>query len=218
METPSYITTNPALEKYAEAHTSPESELLNKLNRETHLRQRMPNMLSGHLQGQFLRMISMMIKPERILEIGTFTGYSAICLAAGLKQGGQLHTIDNNPELEEFALHYFREAGLKQTIKMHIGEAIDIIPGIAGPFDLVFIDADKENYILYFDLLLPSVSSGGWIIADNALWYGKVIGPEALADRETAGIVAFNNYILNHPQVENVLIPIRDGLMIIQKK
>lgn len=218
METPSYITTNPALELYAEAHTTPESEILNKLNRETHLKLRMPNMLSGHLQGQFLRMISMMIKPERILEIGTFTGYSALCLVAGLKQGGQLHTIDNNPELEDFALRYFREAGLEQSIHLHIGEAVDIIPGISGPFDLVFIDADKENYILYFDLLLPLVSAGGWIFADNALWYGKVIDPEALNDPETAGIIAFNNYIQTHPAVENVLLPIRDGLMVIRKR
>jgi len=217
METPSYITTNPELEKYAEAHTMPETELLNKLNRETHLSIRMPNMLSGHLQGQFLRMMSLMIKPERILEIGTFTGYSALCLVAGLKQGGQLHTIDNNPEMEDFALRYFSEAGLEQTIQMHIGEAAAIIPGIAGPFDLVFLDADKENYIRYFDLLLPLVSAGGWIIADNALWYGKVIDPEEMTDRETAGIVAFNDYIQNHPAVENVLLPIRDGLMIMYK-
>lgn len=218
METPSYITTNPALEKYAEAHTSPESDILNKLNRETHLKLRMPNMLSGHLQGQFLRMLSMMIRPEMILEIGTFTGYSAICLAAGLKKGGLLHTIDNNPEMEDMASRYFREAGLEHSIRMHIGEAEEIIPRIAGPFDLVFIDADKENYIRYFDLLLPNVVSGGWIIADNALWYGKVIDPEALADSETAGIVAFNHYILNNPAVENVLLPIRDGLMIMRKQ
>ena len=218
METPSYITTNPALEKYAEAHSTPESDILNRLNRETHLKLRMPNMLSGHLQGQFLRMISMMIKPAKILEVGTFTGYSAICLAAGLKKDGILHTIDNNPELEDFALKYFHEAGLAQSVQIHIGEAAGIIPGIAGPFDLVFIDADKENYILYFDLLLPNVPSGGWIIADNALWYGKVVDPEALNDSETAGIVAFNNYIQNHPAVENVLIPIRDGLMVMRKK
>jgi caffeoyl-CoA O-methyltransferase len=218
METPSYITTNPALEKYAEAHTTPESEILHRLNRETHLKLRMPNMLSGHLQGQFLRMMSLMIKPKKILEIGTFTGYSALCLAAGLNDGGILHTIDNNPELEDFALRYFREAGLEQTIYLHIGKAAEIIPGIDGPFDLVFIDADKENYISYFDLLLPNVPTGGWIIADNALWYGKVIDPEALTDIETAGIVAFNDYIHNHPAVENVLIPVRDGLMIMRKR
>lgn len=218
METPSYITTNPVLEKYAETHTTPEPKLLYKLNRETHLNIRMPNMLSGHLQGQLLRMISMMVKPEMILEIGTFTGYSAICLTAGLKPGGKLHTIDINPELEDMAMYYFREAGLEQAIQMHIGEAAKIIPGIAGPFDLVFIDADKENYILYFDLVLPSVSAGGWIIADNALWYGKVIGPEALSDPETIGIVTFNDYIQNHPDVENILLPIRDGLMIMRKR
>ncbi len=217
METTAYITTNPALEKYAEAHTTPEADLIHRLNRETHLKQRMPNMLSGHLQGQFLRMMSLMVKPERILEIGTFTGYSALCLSAGLKPGGQLHTIENNPEMEDFALRYFREAGLEESILMHIGEAAEIIPGIAGPFDLVFIDADKENYSLYFDLILPKVQAGGWIIADNTLWYGKVIDPQALKDPETAGIVTFNDYIQNHPAVENVLLPIRDGLMIMRK-
>ena len=159
-----------------------------------------------------------MIKPGRILEIGTFSGYSALCLAAGLKPGGELHTIDNNPEMEDMALRFFKEAGLEQSILMHIGEALQIIPGIAGPFDIVFIDADKENYIRYFDLVISKVSAGGWIIADNALWYGKVIDPEALADSETAGIVAFNDYIQSHPAVENVLLPVRDGLLIMRKK
>jgi len=178
---------------------------------------RMPNMLSGHLQGAFLRMISLLHKPACILEIGTFTGYSAICLAEGLKPGGILHTIDNNPEMEDYAMRYILEAGMEKSISVHIGEALDLIPAIEGPFDLVFIDADKDNYISYYDLVIGKVPQGGVIIADNALWYGKVLDPDALTDRETAGIVAFNDYIQNDIRIENVLFPLRDGLMMMRK-
>jgi caffeoyl-CoA O-methyltransferase len=218
METPSYITTHPGLEHYAEAHTTPESPLLHRLNRETHIKLRMSNMLSGHLQGAFLRMISQLVKPTCILEIGTFTGYSAICLAEGLQPGGILHTIDNNPEMEDFAMRYIHEAGLENSIKMHIGEALDILPAIAGPFDLVFIDADKDNYLNYFEQVIGKVSPGGLIMADNALWYGKVLDPDALADKETAGICAFNTYVQTDSRVENILLPLRDGLMMMRKK
>jgi caffeoyl-CoA O-methyltransferase len=217
LETPSYITTHPGLELYAEAHTSPESTLLHKLNRETHIKLRMPNMLSGHLQGAFLRMISKLLRPFCILEVGTFTGYSAICLAEGLQPGGTLHTIDNNPEMEDFAMRYFHEARLEDSISIHIGEAIQIIPTITGPFDLVFIDADKDNYINYYNQVINKVSKGGLIIADNALWYGKVLDPNALSDKETAGILAFNEYVQNDNRVENVLLPLRDGLMMMRK-
>jgi caffeoyl-CoA O-methyltransferase len=217
LETPSYITTHPGLEIYAEAHTSPESQLLSRLNRETHIKMRMPNMLSGHLQGAFLRMISHLMKPTRILEIGTFTGYSAICLAEGLQPGGILHTIDNNPEMEDFAIRYIQEAGLGKCITVHIGQALDLIPAIEGPFDIVFIDADKDNYINYYNLVIEKVSRGGLIIADNALWYGKVLDPNALTDKETAGIVAFNGFVQNDIRVENILLPLRDGLMMMRK-
>jgi caffeoyl-CoA O-methyltransferase len=217
VETPSYITTHPGLEIYAEKHTTPEPQLLHRLNRETHIKLRMPNMLSGHLQGSFLRMICQLLKPTCIIEIGTFTGYSAICLAEGLRPGGILHTIDNNPEMEEFATRYFHEAGMENLIRMHIGEALEILPTIPGPFDLVFIDADKDNYINYYNLVIDQVPQGGLIIADNALWYGKVIDTSALTDRETAGIVAFNDYVQNDPRVENMLLPLRDGLMMIRK-
>jgi len=217
LETPSYITTHPGLEQYAEAHTTPESILLRKLNRETHIKLRMPNMLSGHLQGAFLQMISQLLKPFCILEIGTFTGYSAICLAKGLQPGGILHTIDNNPEMEDFAMPYIREAGMEKSICIHIGEALEIVKGIEGSFDLVFIDADKDNYINYYDLVINKVPQGGLIIADNALWYGKVLDPNALTDKETAGIVAFNEYVMNDTRVENVLLPLRDGLMMMRK-
>ena len=208
----------PGLEKYAVNHTSAELPVLAKLSRATHLRTHMPQMLSGHLQGTFLQMISRMIQPETILEIGTFTGYSAICLAQGLQPGGKLYTIDINPEMEDFAAPFFKEAGLEEKIVMLTGNATEIIENLQGPFDLVFIDADKESYITYFDLVLSKVKPGGYILADNTLWYGRVIEPGAETDRETAGIVKFNTYIQQHAGVENILLPLRDGITIARKK
>jgi caffeoyl-CoA O-methyltransferase len=212
-----YILVSPQIEAYAEIHTSPEPELLVNLTRETHLRTHMPQMLSGHLQGKLLRMLCQMIKPERILEIGTFTGYSAICLAEGLPLTGVLHTIEINPEMQEIAMKYFEKAGLSEKIVMHSGNALDILPLIPGPFDLTFIDADKDHYIDYFNMALEKTRPGGWIVADNALWYGRVIHTETGKDRETAGIIAFNEYVQSHPAVENLLLPVRDGLMIARK-
>ena len=208
----------PGIEKYAMNHTSAELPVLAKLTRATHLRTHQPQMLSGHLQGVFLQMISHMAKPFSILEIGTFTGYSAICLAQGLQAGGKLITIDCNPEMEDFASPYFEEAGLKDKITMLTGDATEIIEQMAGPFDLVFIDADKENYINYFRQVFPKVSPGGYILADNTLWYGKVLEPGAESDRETAGIVRFNQYVQQHEGADNVLLPIRDGIMMVRKK
>ena len=206
------------IEKYAVNHTSDELPVLAKLSRATHLRTHQPQMLSGHLQGAFLQLISHMIKPLTILEIGTFTGYSAICLAQGLQPGGKLYTIDCNPEMEDFTRPYFEEAGLTEKIKMITGDATEIIRSLDGPFDLVFIDADKENYVNYFDLVFPKVVPGGYILADNTLWYGKVIIPGAETDRETAGIIQFNRYILEHKSVENMLLPLRDGITIMRKR
>jgi len=208
----------PGIEKYAAAHTSPEMPVLAKLSRATHLRSHQPQMLSGHLQGSFLQMISHMIRPALVLEIGTFTGYSAICLAQGLTPGGKLITIECNPEMEDFALPYFEEAGLKDRIEMVIGDAAAIIGNLTGPFDLVFIDADKENYLKYFELVLPKVMPGGFILVDNTLWYGRVLDSNAGSDRETAGIVNFNGYIKSHIGVEKVLLPLRDGITVIRKK
>ena len=208
----------PGIEKYAADHTSAELPVLAKLSRATHLRTHQPQMLSGHLQGTFLQFVSQMIKPNAILEIGTFTGYSAICLAQGLQDGGMLVTIDCNPEMEEFTKPYFEEAGLNKKIQMIIGDATEIVANLQGPFDLVFIDADKENYLSYFKMVFPKVSPGGYILADNTLWYGRVIEPDAESDRETSGIVSFNNYVQQHDGVENVLLPIRDGIMIVRKK
>jgi predicted O-methyltransferase YrrM len=208
----------PGIEKYASDHTSTELPVLAKLSRATHLRTHQPQMLSGHLQGAFLQFISQMIKPAAILEIGTFTGYSAICLAQGLLSGGKLITIDCNPEMEDFTKPYFEEAGLNDKINMIIGDATAIIENLKGPFDLVFIDADKENYVNYFKMVFPKVRPGGYILADNALWYGRVIVSGAESDRETVGIVSFNSYVQQHEGVENILLPIRDGIMIMRKK
>jgi caffeoyl-CoA O-methyltransferase len=208
----------PGIEKYIHNHTSPELPVLAKLSRATHLRTHQPQMLSGHLQGVLLQMISHMVKPSVVLEIGTFTGYSAICLAQGMESDGKIYTIDCNPEMEDFAAPYFDEAGLKDKIAMLIGDATEIIEKLPGPFDLVFIDADKENYLNYFKMVFPKVKAGGYILADNTLWYGKVLKPGAETDRETAGIVSFNKYIQEFEGVQNVLLPVRDGIMLIRKK
>lgn len=208
----------PGIEKYSTDHTSEELPVLAKLSRATHLRTHQPQMLSGHLQGTFLQMISHMIRPMTILEIGTFTGYSAICLAHGLQEGGKLITIDCNPEMEDFTRPYFEEAGLSEKIEMMIGDASEIIENLQGPFDLVFIDADKENYINYFKMVFPKVTPGGYILADNTLWYGRVLEPGAESDRETAGIVRFNTYIQQLAGIDNILLPLRDGITIVRKK
>jgi len=203
------------LEMYIEAHTRDESSVLKELKRETYQKVLSPRMLSGHLQGQVLRMLSLMIKPERILEIGTFTGYSAICLSEGLAPTGELHTIDINEELKPIVTSYFEKAGIQDKVKYHIGNAIEIIPKLDFAFDIVFIDADKENYSNYFDLVINKVRPGGYIIADNVLWSGKVIEPNP--DEETKAIMSFNDKVQSDERVENVLVPVRDGLMVMRK-
>jgi len=205
-----------AIEQYVEQHTSPESETLQQLNRETHARIMMPRMLSGHLQGRFLAMMSKMIAPKTILEIGTYTGYSAICLAEGLKPDGTLHTIDINEELEDLVRGYFTKVGLDGKVQYHIGNALDIIPALPGTFDLVFIDADKINYANYFDLVIDRISPGGYILTDNVLWSGKVLDEKK--DKDTAAIDAFNKKLHNDPRIETVMVPIRDGILIARKK
>ncbi|TVR73970.1 MAG: O-methyltransferase [Marinilabiliales bacterium] len=205
-------------EKYIIAHSTPEDPLLSGLNRETHLKLLNPEMLSGHYQGKLLEMISLMIAPSRILEIGTYSGYSAICLARGLGETGELHTIEKNDEIRDFALKYIRETGLENRIIMHTGDALEIIPSLTGPFDLVFIDGDKSEYIRYYDLAFPKVRKGGIIIADNVLWYNKVYKPEFINDEFTRYMYEFNRKIANDTRVENLLLPVRDGLMIIRKK
>lgn len=206
------------LSKYAEDHTTPESDLLSKLNRDTWSNVLIPRMLSGHLQGRVLSMLSKIRRPKTILEIGTYTGYSALCLAEGLQDGGILHTIDINEELSDMITGYIAEAGMENKIKLHIGNALEIIPTLEENPDLVFIDADKENYSNYFDLVIDRMPSGGLIIGDNVLWSGKVLDPSELEnDEETMALNAFNEKVNNDPRVENVLMPVRDGLMVIRK-
>lgn len=206
------------LENYILAHTGAEEPILAELARETHIKTMFPRMLSGHLQGKFLEMVSHMINPTAILEIGTFTGYSAICLARGLKDGGVLHTIDVDPELEPLAKDYFERAGLQDKIVQHIGDALEIIPSFDNAFDLVFIDADKENYLNYYHLVFDKVKTGGFILADNALWDGKVLLLDGKLDKETKGIKEFNEFVHKDDRVENMLLPLRDGIIMLRKK
>ena len=205
------------IEEYASNHSTPESLLLNKLYRETNLKQMNPRMLSGHLQGKLLEMISYMICPKQILEIGTFTEYSDINLTKGLQEGGKLHTIDIDEELELMARSYFEEAGLNEKIILYIGDALKIVPTINEIFDLVFIDADKEDYIAYFNICVERVRKGGFIIADNVLWNGKVVNQTNKNDKDTIAIKQFNEFVMNDTRVENVLLPFRDGLMLMRK-
>lgn len=207
------------LQDYVLQHTSPEPELLQQLNRETHLKVLMARMLSGHYQGRVLAMLSHMIKPQQILEIGTYTGYSALCLAEGLAPGGQLHTIDINDELEDLVRQYFAAAGQENQIKYYLGNALDIIPDLNIQFDLVFIDADKINYSRYYDLILEKTVPGGFLLADNVLWSGKVVQqPGKKTDKDTQAILDFNQKIQTDERVENVLLPLRDGLLLMRKK
>jgi caffeoyl-CoA O-methyltransferase len=208
---------NSKLEKYLEDHSSAEDPLLEDLYRQTHLRFVNPNMVSGHLQGRFLEFISLMIRPENILEIGTFTGYSAICLSKGLKTGGRLITIEINDELTAFAHSYFCRAEADSKIAQLTGRAQDIIPGLDVMFDLVFIDGDKREYIEYYNLIINKVKPGGFIIVDNVLWGGQVI-EKGTTDPQATGIINFNNMIRNESAIENVILPLRDGLMVIRKK
>ena len=209
---------DPQIEAYATAHSSPENELLRELQRETHLKTYMPRMLSGHLQGRILSMLSKLVQPRLIVEVGTFTGYSAICLAEGLAPGGKLVTFDVNDELRALAEKYINASGNKDRIDLRTGDATQLLGTIAAPVDLVFIDADKENYPLYFDLLFPKMRSGALLIADNVLWSGKVLDPEKNKDRDTAGLIAFTKKALGEKEAEQVLLPVRDGLLVIRKK
>jgi len=206
------------IERYILEHIDTEDPVLQELDRETHLKVLGARMLSGHLQGQLLTLLSKMIQPERILEIGTFTGYSAICLAKGLAETGKLITIELDDELEDMAQKYFAKAGLQHKIIQLIGPAIEIILSLSETFDLVFLDADKREYVGYYNRVFDKVRSGGYIIADNTLWSGKVLDEPASGDEQTLGIIAFNEMIKNDSRVEKVILPLRDGMTIIRKK
>lgn len=206
-----------AINEYAEVFTTAEDEVLAALNRETHIKVELPVMLSGQLQGKFLSMLSHMLRPRRILEIGTYTGYSAICLAQGMPADGMLHTIDINEELEDMCFRYFCKAGLEGKITQHIGRASEIIPAMDEVFDLVFIDADKQNYHLYYDLVFDKVPVGGFILADNVLYDGEVVLPAVQQTKNAKAIHAFNEKIRADKRVEQVLLPVRDGITIMRK-
>ncbi len=202
--------------RYVEHHTSPESDLLKQISRDTHAQVLMPRMLSGHVQGRFLAMISHFIQPKYILEIGTYTGYSAICLAEGMAPDGKLITIDVNEELESRVRGYFQKADFESKVDYRIGDAAKIIPTLDVMFDLVFIDADKENYSLYYDLVFDKVKIGGAILADNVLWSGKVT--QTKMDKDTRALIEFNKKVNNDTRVEALLLPLRDGIMMLRKK
>ncbi len=213
-----------ALEKYLHEHTAPEEPLLRELDRETHMREVAPRMLSGHLQGRLLELLVRMIRPQTVLEIGTFTGYSAQSMAAGLTDGAVLHTIEVDDELEPLAQSYFDRSPHGRKIRLHIGSALDIAPTLGCRFDLVFIDGDKREYPDYYRMLMgdgggePLVHSGSVLIADNILWSGKVLQPVARNDRHTQALVEFNRMVTDDPRVENVIAPLRDGLNLIYVK
>ena len=209
---------DPQLNDYAEQHTSPESELLQRINRETNLEVLMPRMLSGHLQGRILAMISKMVSPAYIVEIGTYTGYSALCMAEGLRKSGKLITIEYNEELQKRILGYFNESEFASLIDLRIGDAMQILPTLAKGIDLVFIDADKTNYLNYYNIIIDKLNPGGYILADNVLWSGKVIEDVNLDDADTIALKKFNTFVHEDERAENILMPVRDGLMLIRKK
>lgn len=209
---------DPKLEDYLSAHHDAEPELLAQLNRETHLKILQPRMLSGALQGRYLAMISKLAKPKYILEIGTYTGYSALCLAEGLEEGGELHTLEINDELETMCRKYFAEAGKAEQIHLQIGDALDTLQNLKRDWDLIFIDADKPRYLDYYKLLIPRLKSGAFILADNVLWSGKVIEELQPNDESTLALLEFNTFVQEDDRVENLLLPLRDGLMCIRVK
>lgn len=202
------------LEDYIEQHSEKEPELLAALNKETYQKILLPRMLSGHFQGRVLSMLSKLIRPVTILEIGTYTGYSALCLCEGMQENGQLHTIDIKEELVDFQRKHFDKSPWGSQIVQHLGEAVDIIPTLDIKFDLVFIDADKENYLNYFELIVPRMNKGGIILSDNVLWSGKVLEPLNPKDKSTKILLDYNKLLKEDPRVETVLLPIRDGLTV----
>jgi predicted O-methyltransferase YrrM len=202
------------LEDYAAQHSEKEPALLAALNKETHQKILQPRMLSGHFQGRVLSMIAKLVNPQHILEVGTYTGYATLCLAEGLREGGTLDTLDNNEELFDFQRKYFDQSQWKGQITQHLGNALDIIPTLNKKFDLVFIDADKENYPNYFNMIVPLMNKGGIILSDNVLWSGKVLEPVKPNDKSTRILLEYNKLVNEDPRVETVLLPIRDGLTV----
>lgn len=207
------------VDEYILSHIDEEGELLSSLNRDAHVNLLRPRMLSGHLQGRILKMFCRMLRPQRVLEIGTYTGYATLCMAEGLEEGAVIHTVEINDEMEDFIMKYILRSTYMDRIKVHFGDALEIIPQLQETFDMVFIDADKRLYADYFDLVFPYVRQGGLILADNTLWDGKVIEDDIPAsDKQTIGILSFNEKIKQDPRVEKVILPLRDGLTMMWKK
>lgn len=204
------------LTSYLEKTCDVESALLQRINRETHLKETMPHMLSGHYQGRLLAFLSRLVCPKNVLEVGTFTGYATLCLAEGLSPGGEIHTIDNNPELEDRVRGYFEASGRSQSIHYHIGDAADIIGQLPGPFDVVFIDADKKNNLRYYELALEKSRPGSLILIDNVLWKGKVVA--GVQDAQTQQIVSLNEQLADDQRVDKLILPVRDGLFLLRKR
>ena len=206
------------IEEYIHSHIDPESDVLAKINRDTHLRTYNPRMRSGHAQGRLLSMLSKMIQPKRILELGTFTGYSALCLAEGLTEDGQLHTVEANDEMEELILHNFSLSPLGSKITLHIQDALQFIAQTTDTYDLIFIDADKREYKAYYEALIERLNPNGYMIADNTLWDGKVLTNPQANDLQTISIKEFNDYVAQDHRIEKIILPLRDGMTIIRKK
>ena len=206
------------IEEYILSHSDDEGALLKALERDAHVNLLRPRMLSGHLQGRILKMFCRMMQPRRVLEIGTYTGYATLCLAEGLPEDGLVHTLEINDEMEDFMFKYLNQSPLQEKIRVHFGDAMEIIPQLDEQFDLVFIDADKRLYSAYYDLVFPKVRAGGLILADNTLWDGKVVETIPASDKQSLGILAFNEKIKQDERVEKVILPLRDGLTMIWKK
>lgn len=206
------------IEEYILSHSDDEGALLKALERDAHVNLLRPRMLSGHLQGRILKMFCRMMQPRRVLEIGTYTGYATLCLAEGLPEDGLVHTLEINDEMEDFIFKYLNQSPLQEKIRVHFGDAMEIIPQLDEQFDLVFIDADKRLYSAYYDLVFPKVRAGVLILADNTLWDGKVVETIPASDKQSLGILAFNEKIKQDERVEKVILPLRDGLTMIWKK
>lgn len=206
------------IDEYIDNHISPEPTHLTEVYRHTYLHHLYPRMCSGHSQGRLLKMLTQMVAPRRILELGTFTGYSTLCFAEGMPADCHIHTIEIDDENEEELLDTFGRSPWSDRIHLHIGDALDVIPGIDETWDLVFIDANKRHYIDYYELVLPRVRPGGYIFADNTLWSGKILDPQANHDAQTRGILDFNDHVAADPRVETVILPIRDGMTILRRR
>lgn len=218
MEKTTAVITNPEVELYAEAHTSEEDEVLYSINRSIHLHTANPRMSSGPYQGRFLQMVSELMRPKRVVEIGVFAGYASICMARGMAEGGRLYAVEADEEFESVIRRHLQMAGVVDRVELAMGHALDVIPTLPDEIDLAYIDADKLNYLNYYELMVPKMRKGGWILIDNILWNGKVLYEQPRGDKDTAVLQQLNDRVQSDPRVENLLLPIRDGVMVVKVK